>query len=367
MLEKQKKIILAAGGTGGHLFPAKALVSKLLERNYIVHIITDKRALKLIDDFDKATIHVVRSATFKSKNPKAILKTLINLFLGLLQSYRIIYKVKPQIVGGFGGYPTLPPMIAATSILGKIWGIKTFIHEQNAVIGRANKFLSSRVNIIAAGFLAKTGKFKDKIVETGNPVREEVLKFSSFLYKLPSEDSNFNLLVFGGSQGATFFSEIIPEAMACLDASYRKKIRLVQQSRNDTIELKKKYEQLNMQVEIAPFFNDLAKKMVEAHFIISRSGASTVSEISVIGRPALLIPYPHAIDNDQEKNAEYLVSCGGSLIYQQKALNAPLLASIIKDLIDNPKKILELAKKTKKAGKPEATQKLAELVDELIK
>lgn len=367
MTNKNKNIILAAGGTGGHLFPAKALATELVARGYIVHIITDKRALKLINDLDKTFVYVVRSATFKSKNPKAIIKTLINLTLGLFQSYRIIYKVRPVVVGGFGGYPTLPPMIAATSFLAKVFRIKTFIHEQNAVIGRANKLLSRRVNIIASGFLAKIGKYEKKIIETGNPVREEILKYSSFLYKLPTENSKFNLLVFGGSQGASFFSELLPKAIEHLDISYRKKLHLVQQSRNDNTELKKKYSYLNINAEIAPFFNDLAKKMVEAHFIISRSGASTVSEISVIGRPALLVPYPHAIDNDQEKNAKYLVSCGGGIIYQQTDLTAEILAFMLKNLMDNPKKLLDLAKKTKKVGKPNATQNLANMVEKLVK
>ncbi len=367
MITTDKKIILAAGGTGGHLFPAKALATELIKRGYKVDIITDKRALKLVHDFDGATIHVVRSATIKGKNPKALIKTLSSLILGAWQSYRIIRKIKPDVVGGFGGYPTLPPMVVATSLIGKAMRVKSFIHEQNAIMGRANKFLSSRVDAIAAGFLEKTAKLAPKFVETGNPVRKEILKYSSFLYKLPNERGFFNLLVFGGSQGASFFSKIMPQALAILDISYRKRLKLVQQSRNDSFELQKQYEKLSINAQIAPFFIDLAEKMAEAHFIISRSGASTVSEISVIGRPALLVPYPHAIDNDQEKNASYLVNCGAGLIYQQKNLTPEILASIIKDMMDNPKKLLDQAKVTKKAGKPNATQELAKLVEDLIK
>lgn len=364
MINKEQNILLAAGGTGGHLFPAKALAAELIKRNYNVHIIIDKRALKLVHDFDGATIYVVRSATIKGKNPKALLKTIWNLSLGLWQSYRILRKIKPRVVGGFGGYPTIPPMLVASSFIGKFMGIKTFIHEQNAVMGRANRLLSRYVNVIAGGFLTKI-KTK-KLVETGNPVRKEVLKFSSFLYKLPTKSESFNLLVFGGSQGASFFSYIVPKAIALLDFSYRKRLKIVQQSRNDIMQLKNQYEELCVQAIIAPFFNDLAQKMADAHFIISRSGASTVAEISVIGRPSLLVPYPHALDNDQEKNANYLVECGAGLIYQQKDLTAEILASILKDIMDEPKKLLEQAKLTKKAGKPQATQNLAKLVEDLL-
>lgn len=365
-INHNKPIILSAGGTGGHLFPAKALSAELIERGYQVHIITDKRALKIVHNFDGAKIYVVHSATFKSKSIRDLIKAIYHLIYGSYQSYRIFRKVKPVIVGGFGGYPTLPPMFVASSFIGKIFGIKTFIHEQNAVMGRANKFLAKRVNVIAGGFLAKEGRYKKNIAVTGNPVRKDIIEAASFLYKPPSVRGKFNLLVFGGSQGASFFSSVIPEAIALLEPSYRKRLYVVQQSRGDLIELKDKYRKLGVDANIAPFFYDLSKLMYSSHFIISRSGASTISELSVIGRPALLVPYPHAIDNDQQKNAARLEKSGGVYVYDQHDLDAQKISVILKDIMDNPKQLETMAKSVKRMGEPKATINLAQLVEGLI-
>ncbi|MDN5249079.1 MAG: undecaprenyldiphospho-muramoylpentapeptide beta-N-acetylglucosaminyltransferase [Alphaproteobacteria bacterium] len=362
----KKPIILVAGGTGGHLFPAKATAQELIRRGFKVHIITDKRALKLVQDFADSNIHVVRCGTFKGLNPIAFVKASVALLVGAWQSYRIFKTIRPSVVGGFGGYPTLSPLVIASGLIGKRFGIKTFIHEQNAVMGRANRFLARRVDLIAGGFLAKAGKFADKIVETGNPVRRDIIEASAFLYKSPEVEEKLKILIFGGSQGASFFSQIMPKTMQLLSAPERTQIAIVQQARQDGYNLSAIYKQLGVEAEIAPFFDNLAQKMRDAHYIISRSGASTIAEIASIGRPALLVPYPYAIDHDQAKNAEKLAQIGGARIYKQADLNEHILVNILRELLANPEQLAKQARRAKKVGNIKATKLLAGLVEQLI-
>lgn len=362
----KKTIVLAAGGTGGHLFPAKATAQELQRRGFKVHIITDRRALKLVSDFGDGEIHVVRSATIKGKNLLAFIRAILSLLIGAYQAYILLKKLKPAVVGGFGGYPTLPPLVVATSFLGRQLAIKTFIHEQNAVMGRANRFLASRVNLIAGGFLSNVGKFSNKLVVTGNPVRRDVVEASAFLYKEPNVGEKINFLIFGGSQGASFFSQIMPKTMQLLLPAERAKLSIVQQARQDSRALIEKYKELGVEAEIAPFFDNLAHKMQNAHYIISRSGASTIAEIASIGRPALLVPYPYAIDQDQAKNAERLEQSGGAIVYAQADLNEYILANIIRDILRNPAQLAKKARKSKKVGNIKATKALADLVEQLI-
>lgn len=357
----KKVIILAAGGTGGHLFPAEALAVELKRRGYEVHLATDERVQCFVRCFDKEHIHIISSATFTRRHPFALIKTFWFLLKGMGQSLVLFYKLRPVLVGGFGGYPTFPPLLVAA-----LTRRKTFIHEQNAIIGRANRVLAVFVRAIAGGLLSQNKSYAHKIFLTGNPVREAVLKAAEIPYHSSEGKDPFHFLVFGGSQGASFFSRIVPEAIALLDDAIRKRLRVVQQVRGEAEELIKIYHNMGVQAEVASFFDDMAERMAKSHFILSRAGASSVCEIAVIGRPALLVPYPHALDHDQAANAALLAHVGGAQIISEKDLDAQRLASLLTESCAAPHLLEKQALAAKKVGQPYATRRLAYMAEALI-
>jgi UDP-N-acetylglucosamine--N-acetylmuramyl-(pentapeptide) pyrophosphoryl-undecaprenol N-acetylglucosamine transferase len=352
-------VLLCAGGTGGHLFPAQALAHELHRRGLPVHLATDERAERFAGAFPADETHIIKSATITSKNPVALARTGIQLFRGLRESGRLLARLRPSVVVGFGGYPTLPPVMAASRA-----GIPSVIHEQNAVMGRANRFLAGRVTAIAGGFLkADGGPFDAKIVTTGNPVRPDVLAAARRPFEPPTADGPFRLLVFGGSQGARFFSEIMPEALVLLSEDLRKRLRITQQARpEDQDAVSRFYEDNIIEADVSPFFDDMAARIAQAHLVISRSGASTVSEVSVIGRPAILVPFPHALDHDQAANAAALEAQGGARLIRQADLDAATLSGLLTEFMENPETLVDMASNAKNAGHPEATRLLADLV-----
>ena len=353
-----KLILLSAGGTGGHLFPAEALAHELRGRGYRVGLVTDRRAERFASAFPAGEIHVVPSATITSKNPIALLRTAVTLLRGMRACDRLIARLRPALVVGFGGYPTLPPLMAATRA-----GVPTLIQEQNGVMGRANRFLAGRVDAIAGGFLpAGTGKHGDKIVTTGNPVRPDVLLASGTPYPPLSDSDPFRLLVFGGSQGARVFSEIVPEAVDLLPAPLRARLRITQQARSEDKErVEAHYRDAGITAEVSTFFDRMAEHIAAAHLVVSRAGASTVSEIAVIGRPAILVPLPHALDHDQDANAAALAETGGGRLVRQSALSAATLSGILNTLSEKPDELKAMAAQARAAGHPDATRRLADL------
>ncbi|KQV82871.1 undecaprenyldiphospho-muramoylpentapeptide beta-N-acetylglucosaminyltransferase [Rhizobium sp. Root1220] len=353
-------VLLAAGGTGGHVFPAEALAYKLKERGYSVHLVTDSRAERYAGKFPADEIHVVPSATIASKNPVAVGRSLWTLWSGMRAAKTLIARLKPVVVVGFGGYPTVPPLLAATRL-----GVPAMIHEQNAVMGRANKALASRVQAIAGGFLPEgTGLFPDKTVTTGNPVRPAIIAAAKVPYSPSNAGEPFNLVVFGGSQGAQYFSKAMPTAISLLDEELRDRLRITQQVRHEDMEtMSSCVAQLKMSAETAPFFNDMAERLAAAHLVICRSGASTVSEISVIGRPAVLVPYPHALDHDQAANAAALAATGGAKVIAQAELSPEKIAAILTQVMNDPEKLARMAAAAKQAGKPDAANLLADMVE----
>lgn len=355
-----KSVLLSAGGTGGHLFPAQALAHELRARGLTVHLVTDARATRFSTGFPADDIHVVPSATVTSKNPVALARTGWSLFQGLRKSRQLLARLRPDVVIGFGGYPTLPPLWAASRA-----GIATIIHEQNAVMGRANSFLANKVNVIAGGFLAAgQGPFGDKIVSTGNPVRPDVLKAAETPYQASGEGMPFELLVFGGSQGARFFSEIMPQAIALLPEPVRARLRITQQARPEDMDSVSQYYRDNdISADVASFFDDMAARIAKAHLVISRSGASTVSEVAAIGRPAILVPFPYALDHDQAANAAALEKKGGAQVIRQSDLDAEKLSALLISLMEQPDRLALMAKNAKAAGQPEATRLLGDLVE----
>lgn len=352
-------ILLAAGGTGGHVFPAEALAHELKARGYSIHLATDSRAERFAGTFPADEIHVVPSATFGSKNPIALLRTGWKLWMGLRTARRLIARLKPLAVVGFGGYPTVPPLLSATSM-----GIPSMIHEQNAVMGRANKALAGRVQAIAGGFLPESGgPNAARTVTTGNPVRPAVLDAASAPYTPSLGTGEFHLLVFGGSQGAQFFSSAIPAAIELLDPAEKGRLRVTQQARNnDQHAVITAYEMLAVPADVSPFFGDMAERLADAQLVICRSGASTVSEVAVIGRPAIFVPYPHALDHDQAANAAALVAKGGAEVVAQSELSPDRLAQLISAAMKEPERLEKMAAAAKQAGHPDAAVLLADLV-----
>ncbi|QKV17203.1 undecaprenyldiphospho-muramoylpentapeptide beta-N-acetylglucosaminyltransferase [Oricola thermophila] len=351
-------ILIAAGGTGGHLFPAEALAHELKARGWSVPLATDARAARYADRFPEDKLHVIESATPSGKNPAKLVGAVWSLIKGWMQSKALLNLLRPKAVVGFGGYPTVPPLFAAAG------RFPTLVHEQNAVMGRANRMLASRVTAIAGGFLAADGPFREKIVETGNPVRPAVIAVSHVPYVEPTKTGPVRLVVFGGSQGARFFSDMIPEAVALMPADLRERLEIVQQARpEDEARVKARYRELGVSAEVAAFFSDLPDRIAKAHLVMSRSGASTVSEIAAIGRPAVLVPYPHALDHDQAANAAALEAAGGALVQRQAALDPQAIATLLTELLSDPDRLGAMAAAARKAGKPEATALLADLVE----
>ena len=357
-----RNILLCAGGTGGHLFPAQALAKALIAKGWIVHLATDARARQFVSGFEPELVHIIRSATLGRKNPVSIAKTGLNLAAGYWQSRALIKKLKPVCVIGFGGYPTVPPVLAASR-----QDVPVILHEQNAVMGRANRFLHQRAQVVVMGFGVGERSEDDRFLILGNPVREEVLVAAKKEYKKRQKTDVFKLLVFGGSQGAQYFSKIIPDAVSLLDRDLQAKLRLVQQARvEDEQELRIKLGELSIKADIAPFFSAMAKHISDADLVIGRGGASTVSELAVIGRPSILVPYPFALDHDQAMNAAELERAGGCKVIKQADLQAQYLADELKIAMNQPDTLVSTAKNAKATGKPEATDKFAELVEHII-
>src|SRR5664280_1255944 len=352
-------VLLAAGGTGGHLFPAQALAEVLQKRGSVVELATDTRAAHF--KFPARTVHVIPSATLRGRNPLSVAGTGALLTLGTAKAWSMLGHVRPAVVVGFGGYPTVPPLMAAA-----LRGISTVLHEQNGVMGRANRLLAPRVTTIATGFrtLARLDpRLQGKITFTGNPVRREVIAAAATPYAAPEAGGKLRLLVFGGSQGARVMAEIVPAAIERLSADLRARLVLVQQARGDDLDaVRGVYARLGVTADAAPFFSDLPARMAAAHLIVARSGASTVAELSAIGRPAILVPLPHALDQDQFANAGVLEAAGGAIRIEQRDFTPERLAAEIAALAGDPGGLVTMAQSAKSAGTLDAAERLADLV-----
>lgn len=355
-------ILLAAGGTGGHLFPAEALAHELNARGYSIELATDLRARKFADDFPAKNIHVIKSATMGGKNPIALVKTAWALFAGYRQCKAIIKNTSPLVAVGFGGYPTLPPILAAVRS-----GIPTLLHEQNAVLGRANRFLAKYSKGVAVGFKQVGALPSVVLVETGNPIRPMVDSVLDTPYPKRKANGKFRLVVFGGSQGASIFSEVVPQALELLPKTVRAKISILQQSRvEDEAELKSKYETLGIKAEISPFFKNMPAEIAGAHLVIARAGASSITELAVIGRPSFLVPYPGSLDGDQANNAIAMREAGGAKVVKQSDLTPQDLTDFVEKSINEPQFLVEMGAAAKKTGISDAASRLADCVECVI-
>ncbi len=360
-MDTKPLILLAAGGTGGHLFPAEALGIELIRRGYRVRLVTDDRALRYSGLFTRDMIDVVASETARGRNPLQLAYATLTLAMGTLSAYRLIRREKPVAVIGFGGYPTLPPLIAA-----RVAGVPGIIHDANAVLGRANRFLSRHVRAIATslpGVLDRDPALSAKTTTVGTPMRPAVLAAAATSYAPPDVTGPFRLLVVGGSQGARIMSDIVPPAIEKLEPSLWGRLVVTQQVRDeDMARVRAVYDRLNIKAELAPFFADLPARLASSHLIISRSGAGTVAELAAIGRPSILVPLPGAIDQDQFANAGVLSQAGGALRIAQGEFTPDRLAAEISALAAEPSSLAAMAAAARGAGRLDAAERLADLV-----
>lgn len=354
-------VLVAAGGTGGHLFPAEALAIALARRRIAVALATDFRAAKFSDHFPADRVFIIPSATFRRRNPFSIARTASTLAYGVMKARALYRRLRPSIVVGFGGYPTVPPVMAAA-----LRKIPTLIHEQNGVMGRANKFLARRVTAIATGFAGVTDhdpNLAGKTTYTGNPVRPTVVAAAATAFETSAPDGAFRLLVFGGSQGARVMADIVPEAVAKLEPHLLMRLKIVQQAREEDLpRVRDAYARAGVQAFVSPFFPDLPVRMAASHLVVSRSGASTVAELAAIGRPSVLVPLPNALDQDQNANAAVLENAGGAIRLPQADFTPDRLAAEIASLASDPARLAGMAAGAKSAGVLDAADQLAELV-----
>ncbi len=350
-------VLLAAGGTGGHLFPAQALAHVLAARNIPVELVTDERALRYGDSFPARATHTIRAATPRGGSIVARGAAVGALGLGVLEALALIRRVRPRVVIGFGGYPTVPPLVAAALLR-----VPAILHEANGVMGKANRFLAGRVDAIAAGFpLADVpDALRAKITLTGNPLRPNALAAMAKPY--PPLEGRLRLLVTGGSQGARVMSDVVPAAVAALAPEQRARLVVVQQARaEDVPRVTDAYQRAGVAAEIAPFFADLPQRMAQAQLVVARAGASTVSELAAIGRAAILVPLPHALDQDQAANAAVLQNAGAAEIVRQDDFTPRFLSMRLAQLLEQPAQLQAAAQKAKAVGVADAAERLADL------
>ncbi len=358
-------IALATGGTGGHVFPAEALAAELAERGCRLALITDRRGGAFGGFLGEVETHRVLAGGLAGKSLAQRLQSGPELAIGTWQARRLLRRLKPAVVVGFGGYASVPTMLAAC-----FGGLRTAIHEQNAVLGRANRLMAPRVDRIATCFDTVEGvpaAVASKVAWTGMPVRPAVTAVRDQPYPPLDDDTPVRIVIVGGSQGARVLSEVVPAAMGRLDDPMKRRLRLAQQCRPEDLDsVREAYRKLEIEAELDSFFADLPERLADAHLVIGRSGASAVAEATAIGRPSILIPYPHAIDNHQMRNAHAVDAAGAGWLIPEDAFNAAALAGRLDSLIGLPAILDKAAQCARSVGRSDAAERLADMVLGLV-
>ncbi|MFN3388475.1 MAG: undecaprenyldiphospho-muramoylpentapeptide beta-N-acetylglucosaminyltransferase [Allosphingosinicella sp.] len=353
--------VLAAGGTGGHMIPAHALAEELRRRGHRVALVTDDRGARIPGLFEGVQVHILPAGRL-SGGPVGWLKAVRKIFTGRAMASRLYETFRPSAVIGFGGYPALPALMAAHRDR-----IPTLIHEQNAVLGRVNRLVASKVDAIAVAYdkvdrLSKSHLDKTHLV--GNPVRDEVLALRDQPYPALSEDGIFRILVTGGSQGASVLSSVVPEGLGMLPEHFRRRLQVTQQCRAEDIEdVRARYAGLGIPADLATYITDMPDKLAWAHLVIARAGASSIAELTAAGRPAILIPLPSATDDHQTANAREMAKAGGARTIPQRNFTPIELAKQIQKLGLEPAALANAAARARSVGRPDAARDLADLVE----
>ena len=356
-------IVLAAGGTGGHMFPAEALARELGARGFALALMTDRRGASF-GEVAGVEVHRIHAAQIAGNVMRKAAAT-IEIARGYFEARRLLRELGPAVVVGFGGYASLPTMLAAIGS-----HILTLIHEQNAVLGRANRMLASRVDAIATSFeevQMLPHRMSAQMRRTGNPVRPEIAALSNEPYPAPEPGGTLNLLITGGSQGAAVFGALVPAAVALLEPELRGRLRLVQQCRPEHIdEVDRFYKEIGVAAELRPFFTDMPDRLRRAQLVIGRAGASTVAEITVAGRPSILIPFPAAMDDHQTANARALLRQRAAWLASQEGITPEKLKDMLAAILAEPARLVEVAKRAREVGIPNAATRLADMVAGLV-
>lgn len=354
-------VVLAAGGTGGHMFPAAALAQALTRRGMAIALVTDRRGQAFALPGEDLAVHRVRAAAMAGASFADKAKAGVQLLVGTAQAWLLLRRIKPAVVVGFGGYASVPALLAAHRL-----GLPIVLHEQNAVVGRANRLVAPLARRIATGFSDIEGiasSDRAKLANTGNPVRPEITALVDKPYPALGADGMLTLLVTGGSQGASLFSRVIPEAIGRLPEGMRRRLNIVQQVRADDLDaVRATYTSLGLDAELSPFFADLPDRLASAHLVIGRAGASTIAETAVAGRPAILVPLAIATDDHQTKNARALEGAGAAIVMPEAAFTAEALAARLQPLLALPEKLRTMASAARNVGVVDAAERLADLV-----
>jgi UDP-N-acetylglucosamine--N-acetylmuramyl-(pentapeptide) pyrophosphoryl-undecaprenol N-acetylglucosamine transferase len=364
-MKPNKHIVVAAGGTGGHVVPAYALAQALTRRGYEISLITDSRGIAFPGLFDDMPKHVIPAAQFSIKRPLSWWRGYRTLLEGRAAAERLLDRYRPAGVIGFGGYPSLPAMWAATRL-----ELPCAIHEQNSVLGRTNRWLAKRVDALALSFGQTENlpaQLKNEPYITGNPVRDDILALRDEPYPALEEDGIFRVLIVGGSQGARILSDVVPAAMSMLPVHLKRRLQVTQQCRADDIAIvRAAYAAEGIAADLTTYIEDMASELRFAHLVIARAGASTLSELTAIGRPAIFVPLPGAKDNHQVLNCRDIVNAGGARMIRQKAFTPAELAKQIQKIALTPGALGNAAARAREVGRPDAAEDLADMVERLI-
>jgi UDP-N-acetylglucosamine--N-acetylmuramyl-(pentapeptide) pyrophosphoryl-undecaprenol N-acetylglucosamine transferase len=359
-----RPIVIAAGGTGGHFFPAEALAAELAQRGQRVALMTDARSGGLASPaFEGRERFVLSGSGIAGRGALRAVKSAVALAAGTWQARAILSRLRPTAIVGFGGYPSVAPVLASRFLTARP---AVILHEQNGVLGRANLWLASRADLLALSLPGTTRIPEGTRTEvTGNPVRPAIAALAGAPYTPPTGE--IRLLVLGGSLGARIFSDIVPPALALLPAELRARIALTQQCRAEDLErVRAAYEQSGIAATLAPFFPNVAELLRDTHLAIARAGASTVAELATIGRPSILVPLPGAIDGHQRANAAALATPGGAILIDQATLTPAMLAHHLATHLANGETLARAAAAAATAGRPDAAARLADLVETAI-
>ncbi|OQW72570.1 MAG: undecaprenyldiphospho-muramoylpentapeptide beta-N-acetylglucosaminyltransferase [Proteobacteria bacterium ST_bin14] len=362
-MSKARHFVLAAGGTGGHMVPAAALAAELIKRGHSVALVSDERGVRFPGLFDGIETHILPAGRLAG-GPLGWARAGVNMLRGRSMAKRLFRKHRPAAVIGFGGYPAFPTLLGAFAM-----NIPTAVHEQNAVLGRVNRLVAGRVAAIATSYpdverLKDSWRGKTHLV--GNPVRDSVLALRTRPYPLLEEDGIFRVLVTGGSQGASILSQVVPDGLALLPISFRRRLQVTHQARLEDIDqVRAKYAELSIAAELATYLADMPEQLAWAHLVIARAGASTLAELTAAGRPAILVPLPSATDDHQTANARELTRAGGARTIDQRAFTPVELAKQMQKLGLDPAALLNAAGRARSCGRPDAARDLADLVESL--
>ncbi|MBF0325409.1 MAG: undecaprenyldiphospho-muramoylpentapeptide beta-N-acetylglucosaminyltransferase [Alphaproteobacteria bacterium] len=353
--------LLAAGGTGGHVFPAEALAATLMERGWRLGLVTDRRGQAYGGTLGAIDTWRIHAGAIAGRGILARIKAAAALGMGIIQARALLKRVRPDAIIGFGGYASVPTMVAATML-----GLPTVLHEQNGVLGRANRLLAGRVRAIATSYATVAHldlAWAAKVTQTGMPVRPQIAALRDAAYPALDAASPISLLVLGGSQGARILSEVVPAALKGLPEALRSRIRISQQCRPEDLDgVRAAYAGSGIDATLDSFFADVPERLAAAHLVIARSGASTMAELTCLGRPAILVPYPHAVDDHQTANARALDEVGGAWLMPQTDFTAHTLAARLESLFAQPGTLARAACCARAAGRPDAALRLADLV-----